>query len=62
VPLIDTVVDLVAVQVGLELPPFEPPQVQVTELPVAGKTTLAGVVTPLPFPHIVPEKEVSVEA
>jgi hypothetical protein len=53
--------DLMAVQVGLELPPFEPPQVQVTELPVAGNVTVAGVVTPLPFVHIVPEKAVSVE-
>ena len=47
---------LVAVQVPLDDPPFDPPQVQVVVPPCAGKAGEAGVVTPLPAEHIVPLK------
>ena len=50
---------IVAVQVALEIPPFEPPHVQVEGVPVLGKAGPAGVVIPLPRPHIVPEKTVT---
>ena len=51
---------IVAVQVELGSPPFEPPHVQVVGTPALGKAGLAGVAIPLPRPHIVPEKIVSV--
>ena len=54
------VASLAAVQVGEEAPPLEPWQVQVEELPDAGKATVAGLVIPFPAWHIVPVKDVSV--
>ena len=52
---------LVAVQMELGAPPFEPPHVQVVVPPEAGKPEpKVYVTTPLPRPHIVPEKAKSV--
>ena len=53
---------LVAGQSELEAPPFEPPHVHLVVPPWAGKPEPETyVTTPLPAPHIAPEKAVSVE-
>jgi hypothetical protein len=57
--IIGEVVALVAVHVGLDEPPPEPPQVHVVVPPGVGNDGLAGLVIPDPALHMVPEKAVS---